>query len=80
MARARKKSKRMATAPRTPKKPKVREKPIIGSSSTWKEEELEQFKVRRAGNVDAKEMIPEKWFDFSGLERLQASNTSKKIR
>lgn len=71
MAAARKQNKRQKTAPRTPKKPKQLPKPIIGSSSTWKDEELERFKVRRGGEADPKTLIPEKWFDFESLERYQ---------
>jgi hypothetical protein len=59
----------------TPKKPSQKPKrSVIGSSSTWKEEQLDLFKVKLK-DVDARgTMIPEKWFDFSGLEKYQQSN------
>ena len=76
MAGAKTQSKRQA-APRTPKRSNVPTRPVIGSSSTWKEEELEQFKVQRMGNRDVKEMIPEKWFDFRGLTRFKTSNSTR---
>jgi hypothetical protein len=65
------------TGPRTPKRRKARDKTIIGSSSTWKEEELDRFKVDRVGNCDVKDMISEKWFDFSDLEGLESGISSK---
>ena len=71
MATARKQAKRQKTAPRTPKR-KVPERLVIGSSSTWKEEELERFNVRIGGEFDAKTLVPEKWFDFDGLDGYQS--------
>src|SRR5438876_6292561 len=60
MAAEKKQKKRLKGKQQTPKKQKVQEKPVIGSSSTWKEEELERFKVQRGGEVDVKSLIPEK--------------------
>ena len=55
---------------RTPQ-PKEQEEeeevPVIGSSCTWRDAELEQFKVRVKRDVDVREMIPEKYFDFDHL-------------
>jgi hypothetical protein len=57
---------------RTPRKPKTPERVLIGSSSTWREEELERFKVRIGGGVVvAEDLIPERWFDFTSLQRYQ---------
>ena len=66
------KKKAMLKAPRTPKKENRPEKFVIGSSSTWKNEQLERFEVQIGGQVGVKEMIPEKWFDFRGLEHYQS--------
>ena len=52
------------------------EKAVIGSSSTWKEEQLELFRVTLSDPTSAKEMIPDKWFEFSGLADYQAGITS----
>ena len=59
----------------TLKKSKM-ETPVIRSSSTWNGDQLDMFKVHPAEDVDAKAMIPEKWFDFSGLERYESSTSS----
>lgn len=62
----------------TPKKPKTPERALIGSSSTWRGEELERFNVRHGGGViEAKEaLIPEQWFDFAKLQRYQEGISS----
>ena len=60
MAGAKKQTKRQNAAPRTPKKPKSPARPtLIGSGSTWTQEELDRFKVR-VEEVDPKSTIPEK--------------------
>jgi hypothetical protein len=72
MAGDKKQKKRANLAgPNTPKKTRRPENPIIGSSSTWKDEQLDLFKVG-AGEVDVKEMIPEKWFDYGTLQNYQS--------
>jgi hypothetical protein len=71
MAGERNQKRRLNTAPRTPKKPKLPEKPVIGSSSTWKEEQLVQFNVQQ-GLIDVKRMIPEKYFNFDVFGRYHA--------
>ena len=76
MAGERKQEKTRLQEPRTPKKGKRPEKPIIGSSSTWKEEQLERFKVQVGADLQVSEMIPEKWFDFGTLEHYQSGNMS----
>jgi len=68
-----KQAKRQEAAPRTPKMLKVPERPVIGSSLTWNEEQLERFKVGRGREVDATILIPEKWFNFESLDRYQSS-------
>ena|SRR5579859_1766221 len=55
----------------TPKRRKLPELPVIGSGSTWKEEQLDMFKVQVVGDVDAKQMIPENWFEFGKLKNFQ---------
>ena len=60
----------------TPKRTQRPEKPIIGSSSTWNDDQLDLFKVTVAGDVDVKRMIPEKWFDYGTLENYQSSASS----
>ena len=58
--------------PNTPKKPKMPSRPVVGSSSTWKQDELDLFKVQVAAKVtEANSLIPKKWFDFGGLQRYQ---------
>jgi hypothetical protein len=72
MATSKKRGKGQKTTPRAPKKPKDPPKPMIGSSSTWRQDELDLFEVRISSEADAKKLIPEKWFDFSSLEDYQA--------
>jgi len=57
---------------RTPRKPNKPERPIIGSSSTWREEELEMFKVQVGREVDVTEIIPNKWLAFGGLKQYES--------
>ena len=72
MVAERKQKKRLKTTPRTPKKPKAPERHLIGSSSTWNEDQLELLIVRQGGQVDPKALVPEKWFEFADLERYQS--------
>jgi hypothetical protein len=62
----------------TPKKRKP-EKPEIGSSSSWNHDQLDLFKASPAAEVDPKEIIPEKWFDFSDLENYQSGTKTPDI-
>jgi hypothetical protein len=72
MAGEKKQKKRLEGA-ETPKRARKLEKPVIGSSSMWKQNELDKFRVR-VKDRGVSDMIPEKWFDFSGLEHHQSSN------
>jgi len=60
----------------TPKRTQRPETPVIGSSSTWNDDQLDLFKVTEAEEVDIKRMIPEKWFDYGTLENYQYSTSS----
>lgn len=70
MAGERKQKARINSRPRTPSKPRVRERPVIGSSSTWRKEQLDRFIVGQ-GVLNVRRMIPEKWFKFENLEYYQ---------
>ena len=70
MAGERKQQKRAKVGTTTPKKTTTPEVPVIGSGSTWKEEQLDLYKVSVI-EADVKQMIPEKWFDFGDLENFQ---------
>jgi hypothetical protein len=63
----------------TPKKKKP-EKSEIGSSSTWNHDQLDLYKVHPSAEVEAKDIIPEKWFDFSNLENYHSGNNLPTIR
>ena len=69
----RQKKKAVMDGASTPQKKKTRrpEKPVIGSSSTWKEEQLDLYRVV-AKEAVAQDMIPAKWFEFSRLAEYQA--------
>src|SRR5436190_22100057 len=56
------KSSRTATTPQPNS-----EDPIIGSSCTWNDDQLDQFRVILHRDVDVIEMIPKQFFDFSNL-------------
>ena len=70
MAGEKKQAKKRLERPETPKRVRRPEMHVIGSSSTWKEEQLDRFKVD-VGVKEVKEMIPEKWFEFSPIPRYQ---------
>jgi hypothetical protein len=70
MAGGKRQKARVNSQPRTPSKPKAPERPVIGSSSTWRKEQLDRFLVQQ-GVLDVKTMIPEKWFDFGQLDNYQ---------
>jgi hypothetical protein len=44
---------------------------VVGSSCTWKQDELDLFKVNVERNVDVNQMIPERFFELGGLERYE---------
>ena len=79
MAGAKKQLERQQAAPRTPKTPKQSARKVIGSSSTWKQEELDRFKVQCGIETDPKLIIPEKWFDFGNLEGYYFGYYSRKV-
>jgi hypothetical protein len=56
------------TRPRTPQREKRKEVPVIGSSCTWKQDELDHFGVEVKRDVDVRKMIPEQFFRFEHLE------------
>jgi hypothetical protein len=59
------------TRDKTPQQVEKAEKetPVIGSSSTWKQEEVDHFNVKIEKNIDVRRMIPQKFFTFDHLER-----------
>jgi hypothetical protein len=62
---------RLNSEPRTPSKAKDLERPLIGNSSTWRNDELDRFMVEQRV-LDVRRMIPEKWFDFGKLDNYQS--------
>jgi hypothetical protein len=73
MAAAKKQKAWIDSQPRTPSKPQIPERPVIGSSSTWRKDQLDRFLVEQS-LVEVKEMIPGRWFEFGQLENYQACN------
>jgi hypothetical protein len=64
-----KKQKKAArTRDKTPRAEK-KEILVIGSSSTWKLDELKHFNVKIEKDVDVTKMIPQRYFAFDHLER-----------
>jgi len=69
LAKARQHAKRPGrTRERTPQGVREKEVPVIGSSCTWKRDELDHFKVKVERDVDVRTMIPDKFFLFDHLE------------
>lgn len=62
---------RITAAPRTPSKAKDPDRPLIGSSSTWRNDQLDRFMVEQRV-LDVRRMIPEKWFDFGRIDKYQS--------
>ena len=52
----------------TPRRVTKPETVVIGSSSTWNQDELDTFRVTVKSNVAVRGMIPDRFFDFSSLE------------
>lgn len=70
------KRKVMLNRTKTPKKLKKPDKPLIGSSSTWNEDQLDLFNVKVGTKVsEAKSLIPKQWFEFGNLEHYQSGNS-----
>jgi hypothetical protein len=69
MAKAKQQAKRKGNwrGPKTPPR-QVEKIPIIGSSCTWRDEELDHLKVKVLTDVDVRELIPEKFWRFDHLE------------
>jgi hypothetical protein len=70
MAKAKQQEKRAQIRPlTTPRTPEPKEEiPVIGSSCTWGKSELDHFNVKMERNMNVREVIPEKFFDFERLE------------
>ena len=69
MAKAKQQAKRHTKSSRAKRTPEPKQQiPVIGSSCTRKESELDQFKVKVCRDVDVRGMIPEKFFSFEHLE------------
>lgn len=69
MAKAKEHSKKPGrTRERTPQRGKTKEVPVIGSSCTWKRDELDHFKVTIERDIDVRTMIPDKFFEFDHFE------------
>lgn len=67
------------TAQRTPQRPKKKEIPVIGSSCTWKSDELDHLKVIIERDVDVRTMIPERFFRFDHLEEYPECKSAVRI-
>jgi hypothetical protein len=63
---------RINSQPRTPSKPQISERSVIGSSSTWRKEQLDCFLVEQSV-LEVEKMIPDKWFEFGQFENYQSS-------
>ena len=59
--------------PQTPSKPRIIQTPVIGSSCTWKQEQLDRFLVVLTV-MEVKAMIPEKFFDFGQVKDYHLRN------
>ena len=71
-SKAQEKRSKNPETPRTPKRKREDEKhPTVGSSCTWRRDELDRFQAKVSRGVDAKHMIPIKFFNFTGLEKYQ---------
>jgi hypothetical protein len=68
MVKAKKQKAADRTRDKTPQRVEKKEILVIGSSSTWKRDELKHFKVKIDKDVDVIKMIPSKFFVFDHLE------------
>jgi hypothetical protein len=69
MARAKEHlNKHSRTRERTPQRRKMKDVPVIGSSCTWKRDELDHFKVTIERDIDVRTMIPDEVFEFDHFE------------
>ena len=65
---AKRKRKQGQKTPPPAKEPKL---PVIGSSCTWREAELDHLKVKVLREVDVRLMIPDKFWRFEHLEEYE---------
>jgi hypothetical protein len=56
------------TRDKTPQKVEKEEVLVIGSSCTWKREDLDHFGVVIEKDIDVRRMIPARFFSFEHLE------------
>ena len=72
MEKAKQQTKRKGNwrGPKTPTKSRKKDQiPVIGSSCTWRDAELQHFNVRVVQDVDVRgTMIPDKFWRFDGLK------------
>jgi hypothetical protein len=70
MAKAKQQAKRKANyrGSKTPPKQEEQKIPIIGSSCTWRDAELDHLRVKVRRDVDVREFILDKFFEFDHLE------------
>ena len=78
LAKSRQHAKRSSQKTRfkTPQREDTEEVPVIGSSCTWKSDELDRFNVKIESGVDVRTMIPEKFFRFDHFERYPKCKTT----
>ena len=53
--------------PKTPPPSKEPKMPVIGSSCTWREAELDHLKVDVLRDIDVRKLIPNEFFEFDHL-------------
>lgn len=72
MAKAKQQAKRKGRrGPKTPPRQLEEKIPVIGSSCTLRDAELEHLKVKVTRDVDVRELIPEKFFAFGHLPEYE---------
>jgi hypothetical protein len=60
------------TSLRTPQGKNKEEIDVIGSSCTWRQTQLDDFKVDVERDVAVRDMIPDRFFRFDHLEKYSA--------
>ena len=61
--------------PSTPKNPKPTKPKTVGSSCTWRNDELQRFAVQLEYGVDPRRMIPDKFWEFDALSMYTKRNS-----
>jgi hypothetical protein len=61
--------------PSTPKNPKPTKPKTVGSSCTWRNDELQRFAVQLEYGVDPRRMIPDKFWEFDTLSMYTKRNS-----